>query len=463
MRRGRVRSWGLVLFLLTLSVGGCLPTQGETVMPQPPTAPPPPTALPLLAAVPPPVPHDVEGARKDCMLCHAVGAVEAPPVPANADHQQAVELCSTCHALLPEPAPSTLAPPVITHGLVGREDCLMCHKMGIALAPRIPDNHAGLPADLCQTCHQAGPGVSVPEETPEVGMLPSQVPHPLENRTDCRLCHETGVGEATQFPADHVGRVNEVCTVCHAVSLPVETPVAEAAAPQVPHPLENRTDCRLCHETGVAGATQFPTDHVDRANESCLVCHGVSLPEETPEAEAEVSAPEVPHTLENRSDCRLCHESGVGGAPQFPADHADRANEACLMCHSVSPTAATPGVGVAPPLAPHPVVNHTDCRLCHETGLGGTPLLPADHDSHSNEVCLDCHGLSPSAVARETVRNAPLVPHALSTRADCLRCHDGEADEDHELPDDHAGRPSETCLVCHGVSISQEREEPEDD
>jgi hypothetical protein len=189
MRRGSVRSWALILLLLTIGAGGCLPTLGETVVPRPPTAPPPPTALPLLAAVPGPIPHSVEGARQDCMLCHALGAVEAPPIPADADHQQAVDLCSTCHALLPEPAPSTLAPPFITHDLVGREDCLMCHKMGIALAPRIPDNHTGLPADLCQTCHQAGPGVLLPEQTPEVGMLPSQVPHPLENRTDCRLCH----------------------------------------------------------------------------------------------------------------------------------------------------------------------------------------------------------------------------------------------------------------------------------
>jgi cytochrome c5 len=324
-----------VVLLLAISLVGCLPTLGETVMPHPPTAAAPPTALPVVAPVPPPIPHSVEGAREDCLLCHAVGAVEAPPVPADSDHQETVDLCSTCHALLPEPAPSTLAPPDISHDLVGREDCLMCHKLGIALAPRIPDNHIGLPVDICQTCHLAAPGVSLPEETPEVGMLPSQVPHPVENRTDCRLCHETGVGGAPQFPTDHVDRANEVCLICHGVSLPEAMPEAEAEAnaPEVPHTLDNRSDCRLCHETEVGGAPQFPADHVDRANEVCLVCHGVSLPEETPEAEAEVSAPEVPHTLDSRTDCRLCHETGVGGATQFPADHVDRSNQACLVCH----------------------------------------------------------------------------------------------------------------------------------
>jgi len=271
-RRSRI-TWGLVLFWLTLGLAGCLPPMGEAVMPQPPTAPPPPTTVPLLGTVPPPIPHDVEGARRDCMLCHAVGAVEAPAVPSDTVHEASAELCSTCHALLPAPAPPAVAPPPITHDLVGREECLMCHKMGIAYAPRIPENHAGLPVDLCQTCHLAAPGVSVPEGTPALGVMPLQVPHPLENRTDCRLCHETGVGDARQFPADHADRSNEVCEVCHAVSEPEETPRAETIAPEEPHPLENRSDCRLCHETGVGGSPQFPADHVDRSNEVCLACH----------------------------------------------------------------------------------------------------------------------------------------------------------------------------------------------
>ncbi len=335
MRARSSTALGIVVLLITVGLVGCLPTMGETVIPNPPTAPPPPTALPLLAVVAPPIPHSVEGPRQDCLLCHALGAVEAPPVPADSDHEQPVDLCSTCHALLPEPIPSAISPPEVTHDLVGREECLMCHKLGIGLAPRVPENHTGLPVDLCQTCHVAAPGVSVPAETPEIGMLPSQVPHPLENRTDCRLCHETGVGDAPAFPADHADRANEVCVVCHAVSLPEETPEAEVTAPEVPHSLENRTDCRLCHETGVGEAPQFPADHADRTNEVCVVCHAVSLPEETPEVE--VAAPEVPHSLENRTDCRLCHETGVAGAPQFPADHVDRANEVCLVCHEAGP------------------------------------------------------------------------------------------------------------------------------
>lgn len=331
MRRAHCIALALLLLSLALGTAGCLPTAGEALMPQPPAASPPPTTVPLLAEVPPPIPHDVEGARRDCLLCHPVGAVEAPPMPANSEHEGPAELCSTCHALLPEPVPSTLAPPDITHDLVGREECLMCHKVGIAYAPRIPENHRGLPVDICQTCHLAAPGISVPEETPVLGEMPSQVPHPLEDRTDCRLCHETGVGDAPQFPPDHADRANEVCQVCHAVSEPEETPRAETIGPEVPHPVENRADCRLCHETGVGEAPQFPADHTDRANEVCRVCHAVVVPEET--APAEAMAPVVPHPLQNRTACRACHETGVGDAPQFPADHSDRANEVCTVCH----------------------------------------------------------------------------------------------------------------------------------
>jgi len=199
----------------------------------------------------------VEEARQDCLLCHAVGAVEASPIPADANHEEAEELCRTCHALLPQPAPPVVAPPDIPHDLVGREDCLMCHKMGIAYASRIPENHIGLPVDLCQTCHQPGLAVALPEETQEAGVMPSQVTHPIEGRDDCRLCHETGVGGATQFPADHVDRANEVCLVCHAAASQPPSAALPTAAPTEAAPVTGDV---------TRGATLY-------ANH-CAVCHG---------------------------------------------------------------------------------------------------------------------------------------------------------------------------------------------
>lgn len=51
-------------------------------------------------------------------------------------------------------APSSRAPQ-IRHDLVGRSDCLMCHKQGIGGAPRLPDAHRGLESSTCLTCHTA--------------------------------------------------------------------------------------------------------------------------------------------------------------------------------------------------------------------------------------------------------------------------------------------------------------------
>jgi len=45
--------------------------------------------------------------------------------------------------------------PQIPHDLIGRSDCLMCHKQGVSAAPRIPDSHRGLESNTCITCHTA--------------------------------------------------------------------------------------------------------------------------------------------------------------------------------------------------------------------------------------------------------------------------------------------------------------------
>lgn len=51
--------------------------------------------------------------------------------------------------------PSSQSIPQINHDLIGRSDCLMCHKQGVSDAPRIPDSHLGLESNTCQTCHVA--------------------------------------------------------------------------------------------------------------------------------------------------------------------------------------------------------------------------------------------------------------------------------------------------------------------
>lgn len=55
----------------------------------------------------------------------------------------------------------------------------------------------------------------------------------------------------------------------------------------------------------------------------------------TPKPTATTSAlPPIPHTLDGRADCLLCHSSG--GPKPVPADHAGRDNKTCQLCHKVA-------------------------------------------------------------------------------------------------------------------------------
>ncbi|MFQ6121439.1 MAG: c-type cytochrome [Dehalococcoidales bacterium] len=57
-------------------------------------------------------------------------------------------------------------------------------------------------------------------------------------------------------------------------------------------------------------------------------------PEEAaPAPPAPTTPPQVPHSLEGRLSCLLCHETGIGGVPKVPSDHSGRGNDLCLNCH----------------------------------------------------------------------------------------------------------------------------------
>lgn len=43
----------------------------------------------------------------------------------------------------------------------------------------------------------------------------------------------------------------------------------------------------------------------------------------------EGAPPTIPHTIEGREDCLMCHKDGIGGAPK--ASHPERLN--CDQCH----------------------------------------------------------------------------------------------------------------------------------
>lgn len=251
------------------------------------------------------------------------------------------------------------------------------------------------------------------------------IPHPTAGYENCLVCHETGIAGSVAVPADHAGRTNDTCTACHeeaatvtppatttttatptatATATPTATPTQTAGAPPViPHDLAGRDDCLACHQTGVAGAPEVPADHAGRTNDTCTMCHqpgatgtptatatATATPTTTPTAtptQTSGGIPQVPHFTDGYTQCLVCHAEGIGGAPAVPADHAGRADSTCTACH----TPAATQVALQYPAIPHDLAGRDNCLACHQTGIAGAPVVPADHAGRTNDTCTVCH------------------------------------------------------------------------
>jgi hypothetical protein len=140
----------------------------------------------------------------DCAACHQ---------PSTQPHFG--ESCESCHtpdgfelANLEDYHPAPL------EGNHATLDCAACHGANIdlvfecAVCHQPPQDHA---ETACDTCHT--PEGWAQSVTQILAQSP-QIPHALEGLEDCQVCHSPS-GEALPAPADHVGFVNEVCTLCH--------------------------------------------------------------------------------------------------------------------------------------------------------------------------------------------------------------------------------------------------------
>lgn len=229
---------------------------------------------------------------------------------------------------------------------------------------------------MAGACGQAAP--PSPKPTSELAApLPTAVsvsarliPHPIAGREECLLCHSQG--EPLAMPADHKGRSNETCTVCHDVQPAPARPAAGSAAGQGQAIWQERPglSCRQCHGYDGEGAfgpalagtdldfntfrqrTRTPlsarmppiaTAPDDPAFEQSgtwigdddlsLIYAWLTGGEAAPVAPTpQTAAPPIPHGLQGQEDCLFCH--GADKAMPFPADHAGLENESCLRCHA---------------------------------------------------------------------------------------------------------------------------------
>jgi hypothetical protein len=114
------------------------------------------------------------------------------------------------------------------------------------------------------------------------------------------------------------------------LGLVVTATVAQVIRPMpVPHDLAGRDDCLMCHQVGAMDAvTEVPPSHADRANKTCMWCHGADSPLQTTDPAL------ILHDLAGRDDCLMCHAPGaMEGVTETPANHEGRESSDCMMCH----------------------------------------------------------------------------------------------------------------------------------
>jgi len=210
--------------------------------------------------------------------------------------------------------------------------CFRCHD-GKHLSSE------GKPIRLhCNICH------SIPEVVGE-GERPPAMPVTMVQEPDYHL--------DANFIADHRFQANSQCAACHGEihfgyedgSFCANSACHGTKWPSVdldaafPHPIalegeHARVWCHECHngvkkpEYVCANCHQPPEKHLEGA---CDTCH---TPEGWKESASIIIArsPQIPHPLEERDDCLMCHDP-AGKIKPAPADHQGRPNDLCQLCH----------------------------------------------------------------------------------------------------------------------------------
>lgn len=98
---------------------------------------------------------------------------------------------------------------------------------------------------------------------------PPVMTHEKAGREQCAMCHGGAMEGIKAMPADHKGRANEVCTLCHAK----ESPMQAATPKAMPHDAAGREQCLMCHGGAMEGMKAAPANHKGIDNKNCTLCH----------------------------------------------------------------------------------------------------------------------------------------------------------------------------------------------
>lgn len=274
---------------------------------------------------------------------------------------------------------------------------------------------------------------------------------------------------------------------------------AGAQIPNIPHSVEGRDACLACHGPG-GGAPLRPADHEGRTNEMCRLCHqpqpapavAVAAPPArvagTPEFRLPAILPERVPLREGRTrSCYWCHSSYGGSMAEIARDweasiHAER-GIGCEFCHGGDPNAATAGPAMdsaqgwagVPPRERIPAL----CGSCHSNVAYmrqfdiRTDQLQRYRESQHGKllargddkvaVCTDCHGGHRILAANDPSSTV----YTTNVPQTCARCHaNGEYMRGYGIPThqyalyresvhgkallERKDRRAPTCATCHG-------------
>lgn len=190
------------------------------------------------------------------------------------------------------------------------------------------------------------------------------------------------------------------CNICHGIPVTVG---AEARVPQVPVATVREPASHL--------NTTFVADHRFLANQECSTCHG-----------------DIHFGSDNSGFCAnsSCHGTAwpqVNLNAAFPHPIpliGAHATVLCSQCHQ----------GQAKPAYV--------CSNCH------TP--PAGHFTTDCSTCHTPVGWTESVAS--ILRAAPVIPHGLAGRDDCLACHN-PAGNIQPAPPNHSTYTNAQCTICH--------------
>ncbi|MBI4331819.1 MAG: c-type cytochrome [Chloroflexi bacterium] len=309
---------------------------------------------PLPASNPPveanPVPHPTNK-LESCLTCHQPSGTSA----FSKDHPWSTEeTCSACHqpARNPKPLP-TARPPAearaLPHATSRLETCLSCHLP--SGASPISRDHPWSTDETCSACHKPStnpkplPAARPPDEA-------GSIPHSTNKLENCLSCHQpSGV---SPFSKGHPWSTNDTCSACHkpaAAPLPVTAPAVPSAS-EIRHSTTGLSRCLSCHSQ--SGPAPFRADHTGRPESLCTICH---KPGGSPQPQSAIAqGSPVPHPASGLGSCLSCH--GQGGPIPFPGNHAGRPESLCLICHKPG-GAAPPPPPVVIPTSPPPAATPT--------------------------------------------------------------------------------------------------------